>query len=235
MITLGWVCACNSSPANAPADHLIHRTDTPEKGAIHTRIVGTDVALGDLPFVDWIGLPASGRADISIDVRVPNDHGERDFRGATGKIHLRCAPCRVGDDNAMLKTGGQLPFGSELEFGYLDFDRAETTIVLANGHAKVQQWTVASPDVSIELLLDAELARNIADSRIEGCLRFKESPTLEARRPKTNAVVNLTGAPRGPDGFFSIRLTGTMGAMQRQAKICDGSAHPSDAPVPCKN
>ena len=54
-------------------------------------------------------------------------------------------------------------------------------------------------------------------------LQFGVDPrraTAVAGLGQTAAVLSLTGAPLGDDGFYSIRLEGTVGELRRLGQAC---------------
>lgn len=78
-----------------------------------------------------------------------------------------------------------------------------------------------SKDLTLAVKLDIDLATELADSLLDGCVRFKASPSLEQRDPKTAAAINTTGALRGPDGLFSIKVGGHVGQRKLMGQACE--------------
>ncbi|MBL0217139.1 MAG: hypothetical protein IPQ07_25100 [Myxococcales bacterium] len=180
----------------------------------------------------------SGTGTVDIDLRVPVSAGVLDWHGAEGHVDLGCGPCRLGDDHARIRPNTRNPriaamVGDGIEFGHLDIDDAHVAIRIGHGTADVTAWKVSSRDLEIKLALAVELAPALDDAKLVGCLRFRETESLTTRAPKTATVIVATGAGRGADGLFNIRLAGTVGALRMQSQICDGSVPlPADDPPP---
>ncbi|MGE0870530.1 MAG: hypothetical protein AB7P03_18340 [Kofleriaceae bacterium] len=204
------------------------------------QIKGTAVELAGLPATVWIGLPISGRADITGDLFVPTNAGNKDYRGLQGEIVLRCSTgCRLGDDRAALRVG--LPARPvNLPFGHLDFRSVVAKVFIADGRALVTQWSTASDDATFELSAELALAPKLEDSKLKGCLRVKPKPALEARDPTLAAVMTTTGAYDDNDHLFHTRLLGTLGKIQTLNESCDipdepHTPRPGDPPPPDPN
>jgi len=231
-----WLVACSAPPAASPPapsppapSTRAERAALPglrtrigiEGGDEHTQIEGSDVALRDLPFESWIGLPVAGRGDVAVDLRVPINHGERDFRGARGSIAFHCTGCTLGDDHSKLRTRARRGPPAEIAFGHIAFDRVDVKVVLGDGHAEITEWNIASSDVALHASGGLQLAQQLDSSAIAACLRFEATEALRARDARTHALASTTGALRGEDGMFHIQLAGTLGDMKRLAAPCD--------------
>jgi hypothetical protein len=104
--------------------------------------------------------------------------------------------------------------------GHVTFDEVDIRALVQEGHLKVTRWQVASKDLTLGLALDIHFAAELADSTLDGCLRFKPSASLEQRDPRTAAVIATTGAPRGPDGTYSIKIGGSVGQRRLLGQAC---------------
>ena len=76
---------------------------------------------------------------------------------------------------------------------------------------KVTRWQLESKEVMLDLKLDIDLADELADSTLDGCLRFKANPSLAQRDPKTAMIISTTGASPGPGGVYSIKMVTSPG------------------------
>jgi hypothetical protein len=179
------------------------------------------VPLDQMPMERWLaGLPMRGLANVKIDLAAPTAADRTLFSRAHGSFAFTCdRDCRLGDDVARLALGT-----AQLDVGHLDIASFAVRGQVANGHAKLTEWTVVSPDVKLMVDVDVALADDLAASKVEGCIRFAPVAGLDKRRPKTWAVVQTTGASLDKTGMFSIRLTGTLGAPKRLAQACDAPA-----------
>lgn len=185
------------------------------------RAAGTQVPVAQIrEIADLLGLPVSGTADVDVAIDVPNASPEQ----MTGHARVTCTACRIGDDHAklMLFKGSRSAAlaGDGLDVGHLDIDRLEVTADVANGGASLTHWRLVSPDVDLEISAHVRLASPLGASQVDGCIRFKPSPLLEKRDPKTFAVLSVTGAPLGDDGYYSIALEGRADAIRRLGKVC---------------
>ena len=180
------------------------------KDELRVKVARREVPLQAMPVASVLGLPVTGLADIAIDLKVPSAGGKRDYRKAAGTIAFACPTgCTIGDDVAKLVTSHVPSQG--IPFGHVTFDKVDVRMQIDNGHVKITRWQLESKDLTLALKLDIDLATELADSLLDGCVRFKASESLEQRDPTTAAVINTSGAVRGPDGFFSIKVDGNVG------------------------
>ena len=214
-----WGCAAKEAEPPAPPAQALQVTET----ATRLQVTGRGVPLATEPILDRIGLPMSGDVDVAIDVQKLDDPKQ-----TNGTIRISCpGGCRLGDDKTPLeppKAARHSAFASALPFGHIDFDRFTIAIDIKDGKGTVSTFDVVSKDVVMKLAGTFEVARPFSASPIDLCLRFASTPALEARDPKTHALIQTTGAMRASDGLFNIRLAGTFGSMKRLAVVCDGSA-----------
>jgi len=187
---------------------------------LRVQVARREVPLHDMPVASVLGgLPMTGLADIAIDLTVPGAAGKHDFRKASGTIAFGCPTgCTIGDDVARLVTSGLAHDG--LPFGHVTFDKVDLRMQVDQGHVKVTRWQLESKDLTLAVKLDIDLATALADSLLDGCVQFKASPALEQRDPRTAAMIDTTGALRGPDGLFSIKIGGRVGQRKLMAQAC---------------
>ena len=188
--------------------------------AVRVQVNRSEVPLREMPVASLLaGLPMNGLADVVIDLTVPGAEGKHDYRKASGSISFRCPTgCTIGDDTAKLQIPGT--GGGGISFGHVKLDKVDVRAEVQQGHLKVTRWQLESPDLTLDLKLDIELAAELADSTLDGCLRFTASPQLEQRDPKTAAVISTTGASRGPDGLFTIKIEGRVGQRKLLGQAC---------------
>ena len=202
--------------AFAPEDAVTTTADE-TRIAIDRRAVPLDA----MPLGRWLaGVPMGGMADVKIDLAAPVKDHRTLFSRAHGTFAFTCAnKCRLGDDRAQLHVRGQT-----LDVGHIDINSLALRGSVDNGHAKLTQWKLVSPDVKLGVDLDIALADDLAASKIEGCIRFAPTAGLDTRRPPTWALLQTTGANPDRTGTFSIRITGTLGAPKRLAQECGGTS-----------
>lgn len=241
---VGVVVGCSSSAGRGPssvkapvtppplADHVLHDRSEITADVARIRYDGRGVPVADIPAVGMaLGLPVSGTADVAIDVSIPISNGARDYRRARGTLDIRCTKCQLGDDVAKLRPATHAKHSSDfvgdgIYFGHLTFERLEARLQIGDGRVALARWVADSPDVTIELALEIELASAYEGSALRGCLRFKDKPTLRERDPKMAALLGISGAPLGPDGLFHIELAGTLGEVKRLGRACSGPSQP---------
>ncbi len=204
------------SGAFDPAGAIRH-TDDGVSIQVHRR----DVPLAEMPILPqklW-GLPMVGMATVEIDLTVPTVDGATRYQQATGSIALACpSGCTLGNDRAQLVFGG---FGP-VDFGHIAFDAVDIRATVHDGRAEITKWEVSSKDVELRARMRIDLdAADLGASKLDGCLWFKPTRALTAARPKTSEVLMITGALQNSDGYYSIRIAGTLGASKRLALECE--------------
>lgn len=216
------------TPPGDPPRGKLQDQSKDEADGLTVRYRGTGVSLAELPAVaQRFGIPLSGKADFEIDVIVPKIRGMPDYTQATGSIDLACTKCQIGDDVAKLRLppkNGRAGFADDgFPFGKLLVDRFEAKARITGGKLELTSWKVESPDLAMEANLTVTFSRALEASALEGCMRWKPSPELEQRDPKTHAMLLLTGARRGADGYFQIQLGGTVGESRKLARDCSAA------------
>jgi type II secretion system protein N len=221
-LALLWIAGCARDPPPAEKgafklEDVVQTTDD----AIRVQVNRREVPLREMPMASLLaGLPMTGLADVAIDLTVPSADGKHDYRRASGSIAVGCPTgCTLGDDAARLQPLGT--WGDRgVPFGHVTFDKVDLRAEVQQGHLKVTRWQLESKDLTLDLRMDIGLAPELADSTLDGCLRFKASPSLEQRDPKTAAIIGVTGAPRGNDGVYSIKIQGRIGQRQLLGQAC---------------
>src|SRR5262249_49158599 len=139
----------------------------------------------------WLaGLPMRGLAQVKIDLAAPVKNHRTLFSQAHGAFTFACdEDCRLGDDTAQLEVLGQ-----KLDVGHIDINALALRGTVVNGHARLTQWELASPDIKLTLDFDIALADDLLASKVEGCIRFAPVAGLDKRRPKTWTLLQTTGA-----------------------------------------
>lgn len=197
-------------------EDVIQRSDD----ELRVQVARREVPLPEMPVASVLGgLPMTGLADIAIDLTVPGAGGKYDYRKASGTIAFGCPTgCTIGDDVAKLKPSSAWDTG--ISFGHVTFDKVDIRLQIDQGHVQVTRWQVASKDLTLDVKLGIDLATELADSLLDGCVRFQASPSLEQRDPRAAALINTTGALRGPDGLFSIKVGGSVGKRTLLGQAC---------------
>jgi type II secretion system protein N len=201
------------------------------KNGTEVELSGSGLPAQQLPMREAIGLPMSGTIGFAFNLDLPNEKLKNgkfgaNWQKAVGNMMFRCpAGCIFGDGKTKLKTkvkkASQQEFvGEGIEFGKVLVQSMLAKVDIKKGKLAVSQFEAKSDDGKLIVEYEMELQQNIDDSQVSGCLRFEGSETLRKREPKTHTALTTTGAQRGPDGLFHIRLDGKFKDMKRLAQSC---------------
>ncbi len=197
-----------------PAD-VVHRSADRIRIDVHRK----DVPLGEMPIIAETlgGLPMTGLADLTIDLTIPKVEDAVKAKQITGTIAASCpAGCGLGNGTSALAMPG---LGS-VPFGRLDLGAIEIRAVIKGGRLTMDQFDLASDDVELHARLGVDFADEVDASTIDGCVWWKPKEALLRREPKTHALLSTTGATADGEGFFSIKVGGTLGQIKRMAQDC---------------
>jgi type II secretion system protein N len=161
------------------------------------------------------GAAIVGLADVALDVTIPRSEGSNHYRDARGSIALSCAHCRFDTIKMIVQTAT-----SKVTFGKLDLGRVEIHAGIEDGVLRLERGTIDSNDITVRSALTIRFADQIEKSSLDGCVRFKPDPGLARREPDTHAALQTTGATLGPDGFYSMKIGGTLGDYQLIGAPC---------------
>jgi hypothetical protein len=216
-MTLVVLAACAKDAANEPP-----ASPQPAAKGAAKHVETIDLATHTL-VKERIGLPMSGKVDVTIDVQNTDDLSK-----ASGTLRFTCPKnCRLGDDKTKLVPSNKRAsafVGDGIDFGHIDFDSFDVVITIGGGTATITKWNVVSRDVDFVVDGNVTLESTLGKSVAALCVRFGTKPALEQRDPKTTAAIQLTGATRSPkDGLFNIKLADRIEQLKMLAMVCDGS------------
>lgn len=222
------LAAAGCGKSAPPSEAATGRVVTVEDGD-HVHLVGKGVPFPDLK--PELMLPFTGDGTYDVDLEIPVVNGRRDYSRARGYFTATCSHCAIGDDKTNLvprttSTSRNQIIGEGLLFGHVAFDNIEIRVDVGGGHARLTRWDVTSPDLVTRVAADVKLARDLADSTVEACVRFQPTKALQQRDPKTYAVFEVTGASPGADGMFSIRFLDKLQDPRILAMDCDPAKTP---------
>ncbi|MBP8807960.1 MAG: type II secretion system protein GspN [Kofleriaceae bacterium] len=193
----------------------------------------TKVPMTMIPGVsDAVGLPMSGNADGKIKLVLTKVAGRQDidWAKANGVFELACkSGCLLGDGQAKLYPKSKRP-GDEawtkdgVIVPTLRIGSFNLAIDIVKGVAKKRAFTLNSPDGEVGLELEIKLARNLNDSPIAGCIKYKCSKELYDREPKFRSQCDFGSAVIDADGMHHIKLMGKLSNVRRVALACDGGS-----------
>lgn len=204
---------------------------TISKSGTEVELEGNSLPAQQLPMREAIGLPMSGNVRFAFNLDLPNEKLKNgkvgpNWQKAVGNMMFQCpAGCIFGDGKTKLKTkvkkASQAEFvGEGIEFGKVLVQSMLAKVDIKKGKLAVTTFETRSDDGKLNVEYSMDLQQNIDDSQVAGCLRFEGSETLRKREPKTHTALTTTGAVRGPDGLFHIRLDGKFKDMKRLAQSC---------------
>lgn len=201
------------------------------KDGFRLNATGDDLPGTGLPMRALVGLPISGKIDFAAYLDLPNDHPKvgkpvPNWPKAEGEFSLACpAGCTVGDGKTKLKplvknTSQQAMVGEGIDFGKVDIDSLAAKVEIKNGKLEVTKFDTKSKDGELHVDYAMTLDKELGNSVVSGCLRFKASKLLEEKEPKTFAALQTTGAELRSDGLFHIKLTDRFSMMKRLNMEC---------------
>jgi hypothetical protein len=177
-----------------------------------------------------IGLPITGKIDFDVALDLPSEKGKgrpyANWPKAEGSFQLACpSGCTFGDGKTKLKplvknSSQQAMVGEGIDFGEVNIDSLLARAEIKNGKLEVTKFDAKSKDGELHIDFAMTLDKELNNSVVAGCLRFKGSKTLEDREPKTFAALQTTGAELRSDGLFHIRLTDRLSMMKRLNQEC---------------
>ena len=204
---------------------------TISKSGTEVELEGNSLPSQQLPMREAIGLPMSGNIRFAFNLDLPNEKLKNgkvgaNWQKATGNMMFQCpSGCIFGDGKTKLKTkvkkASQAEFvGEGIDFGKVLVQSMLAKVDIKKGKLAVTTFETRSDDGKLNVEYSMDLQQNIDDSQVAGCLRFEGSETLRKREQKTHTALTTTGAVRGPDGLFHIRLDGKFKDMKRLAQSC---------------
>jgi type II secretion system protein N len=179
-----------------------------------------------LPLREAVGLPVIGKIALDMKFESPLVRNTVDWTRVAAHVQLECPTgCTVGDGKTKLrpvvKRQNQAEFVKDgIEFNKIEIDKLLARFEVKKGVAKVAKFDVASKDGELRIDFEAKLEKQLNDSQVTGCLRYKPSKGLEERDYRTALQLKTTGAPLGPDELFHIKLQGQMREIKRLGVVC---------------
>jgi type II secretion system protein N len=195
------------------------------------RIEAEGQNIHNLPLQAALGLPMTGKIDVSASLDLPNEQPKAgkpipNWKAATGEFSIACPNgCTFGDGHTKLKPlvknpGQQAMVGEGIDFGQVNIDSLLAKAEIKGGKLEVTKFDAKSKDGELYVEYAMTLDKEFGNSMVAGCLRFKGSDSLLKREPKTFAAIQTTGAERRADGLFHIRLTDHFSMMKRLNQEC---------------
>ena len=173
---------------------------------------------------DAVGLPMSGNADGRVRLKLLRG----DWSKANGSFLLECkSGCTVGDGVAKIYPKGRRP-GDEvwtkdgIAVPALRIARFKLAIDVVKGEAKKKTFELGSLDGEADVDIDIKLARNLSESTVTGCLKYKCSKELYDREPKLRSQCDFGSPVIDEKGMHHVKLLGKLSNVRRIGAMCDG-------------
>ncbi|MGE0867708.1 MAG: type II secretion system protein GspN [Kofleriaceae bacterium] len=224
---LGGTAEINFDAEISPG-HLVG-TIALSKTSTAVEVEGIALPSNRLPVQDYTDLPMTGRLDFAFSLTLPkekNKNGQiaNDWTKATGALSFDCATgCTFGPGKMKPPVKDhrrQVVLGDGVAIGKIFVEKLAIRVDIKSSRLELTKFELASKDGEVHFDYTMTLAPVFDDSLVSGCLRFKDSPELEKREPKTSAALINSGAERRADGLFHIRLDGTFKKMKRLNQMC---------------
>jgi type II secretion system protein N len=200
-----------------------------KKGTV-VHVTGHDLPGSALPMTAVLGLPMTGKLELSADLTMPREVRAGalaiNWAKAEGNFEFGCPNgCTFGDGKTKLRPilknrTNQVMVADGIDFGTVEIDSMLAKAEFKSGNFTVTAFDAKSHDGELHVDYMMKLEPDIMDSMVTGCLRFKPSETLEKRDRKTFDAINLSGAERRADGLFHITLTDRLRDMKRLNQEC---------------
>lgn len=182
---------------------------------------------------DAVGLPMDGNANGKVRLKL----AKNDWSKASGVFELACvANCKVGDGKAKIypksnRPGDQAWAKDGVAVPPLNIQRFELAIDIAKGEAKKRKFQLVSTDGEVDVDVNIKLAREIKDSTITGCIKYKCSKALYDREPNFRVTCDFGSPKVDSEGFHHIKLLGRLTNVRRIGDFCDGQTDKNGDPL----
>jgi len=183
------------------------------KGTFDLDVRVHDVAMAQLPGVkESLNLPLVGTLELTLTLHSATGL----LADANGELSFSCAGLVIGDGKTPLKLGGSNPFlAAGLTLPRVRLGDLKGHVAVEKGVAKLQGVQAKSADIEVTLEGEIALRDPPAYSTVNAYLRFKPSEALLRNAAALSSVLQMAGgAGHRPDGFYGIRLTGPVSALQ---------------------
>jgi type II secretion system protein N len=171
----------------------------------------TRINLARVPYVtDSLGIPVGGRLSSKIDLAVPQDR----FSDASGRVEVECDGCSVGDGKAKLTVPGNPILAMGVTLPQVRLGKLGGHVKIEKGIATLDNVMAQSPDIEVGVEGSFSLRNPIGYTNAEAYLRFKISPELKKRDPKFELLENGLSNARRADGFYGLRIVGSVNALR---------------------
>jgi type II secretion system protein N len=182
----------------------------------------------------FAGLPAKGVLDATVELTMPKIDGSFSMAKANGEIRISCANCSVGpgkvkadpaEGNAATKA-----FAREgMTLPQLNLGENEINVQIVNGHAEIKKFRAVSKDGEVHAEGYIDFKSPISVSEIQQCYRFKFTEEAKKREPTLGGIEMSMMKAQREDGFFGMRMTGTIAAPHRVgSRMCKPGQSPAE-------
>ncbi|MBK8479984.1 MAG: type II secretion system protein GspN [Proteobacteria bacterium] len=181
---------------------------TPREGA-RLRLEAEGIDASQVPQLQSLGPPVSGRLGAAIDLRAPGGR----WAEAAGSIDLQCNGLAMGDGKAKLIVPSNPLLALGLTFPRLRLGRLSGRVRVEKGLVQLGSLSLRSPDLELRVDGTIQLRDPLLFSVVEAFAQFRIGADLMRRESTLFAPLDLAlGAARRPDGFFGLRISGALRA-----------------------
>jgi type II secretion system protein N len=182
-----------------------------KKGPFHIELSARDINLAEVPGIrETINMPISGKLKLEVDIE--SETGK--YADANGFITLTCNDVVAGDGKTPLKVAGNPFLAAGLTLPRTRIGDLGGRVAIEKGTAKLQGVESKSPDGEVALEGEIVLHDPLPASTVNLYLRFKLSDAFLAKASNVQMILQAAAAAgKRPDGFYGLKIGGTLGHM----------------------
>jgi hypothetical protein len=155
-------------------------------------------------------MPVTGR--LKLDLELASETGR--YADANGHLTITCADCVAGDGKTPLKVSGNAFLSGGLTLPRTRIGDLGGRVAVEKGMAKLQGVESKSPDGEVALEGDIALHDPLGTSTVNLYLRFKLSDAFLQKASSLQMILQAAAAAgKRPDGFYGMRIGGTLARM----------------------
>ncbi|HXU01965.1 MAG TPA: type II secretion system protein GspN [Polyangia bacterium] len=181
-----------------------------KKGGFRTELVAHDIDAAEIPGLkEAINLPLTGK--VSLDAKIASETGR--FADANGHLTLACTGLAAGDGKTQLKIPSVPMLAAGLTLPRIRIGDLGGHVAIEKGLAKLQGVESKSPDGEVALEGEIQLRDPMPSTSLNLYLRFKLSDAIMKKEVALSLLSAAVAPGKRPDGFYGLRLSGSVGHM----------------------
>ena len=190
----------------------LDQSGTPgKKGGFRTDLSAHDIDMAEIPGVkEAINMPLTGK--LKLELELASETGR--YADANGFMTITCAECVAGDGKPPLKVAGNAFLSGGLTLPRTRIGDLGGRVAVEKGTAKLQGVESKSPDGEVALEGEINLRDPLSSSTVNLYLRFKLSDAFLQKASSVQMILSAAAAAgKRPDGFYGLRIGGSLGHM----------------------